>query len=579
MRGNFIHLFMWGYQEHFRVILAVRAKGVFEALGISLEPKVLLVGVRRPESDDINEICVEPEVGEWPITLFDGLQRNVEEIVKKHPLQNMFYGDEPSMREKPERIRRDSVREAVKRSLEPFDERNEVRSFCGMACLVDHFYVVPVVQVSEDVFHKFPPLQPPIGDGNVSAYPSFIHASMAYLLSEAEEELLRKDPGRHWHEMRSAKEIVRRAAATFMKTPGVAIGDRNFYFDLFEHFNVISSLFYEGARGEGRLSIVNPKNPAVHWTLRLAQPVPFRDSRWARKVLQLATTDTGIIGDCEHIYGLGTIVENHASSAQDIFTIDFLDHYHWQLRCGEQVLLRSHYGEPSLPQEIIGRDYFIDNYLRLFPVATPDDAERLWGLFCVAIEQDHGCMIVVGDDAAEEASRLVHQGTVVEPTLMTENLLKRVSDIDGTIILDPHCVCHAIGVILDGPASQACTPSRGSRYNSGIRYVGTKETSRLAIVVSDDHTVDIIPILRPRINRQKIEEAIRALETATLEDYHQPRNWLDEHRFYLAAGECSRVNAALDRIESLPKEVGRLVIITSRFKPYKEMDESYFLPV
>ena len=97
-------------------------------------------------------------------------------------------------------------------------------------------------------------------------------------------------------------------------------------------------------------------------------------------------------------------------------------------------------------------------------------------------------------------------------------------------------------------------------------------------MVSDDHTVDIIPLLRPQIDRDDIEQNISFLEKATLDDYHKPRMWLDEHRFYLNGEQCDRVNSALDRIEQLPREVGEIVILTNRFKPDSLMDESYFLP-
>ncbi|MBL1822865.1 hypothetical protein ELE64_33570, partial [Klebsiella pneumoniae] len=81
-----------------------------------------------------------------------------------------------------------------------------------------------------------------------------------------------------------------------------------------------------------------------------------------------------------------------------------------------------------------------------------------------------------------------------------------VSGIDGTILLDPAGLCHAIGIILDGEATDECTPSRGSRYNSGVRYVQTSGTRRLAIVVSDDRTVDIIPQIKRLCSRSKIEQ-------------------------------------------------------------------------
>lgn len=66
-----------------------------------------------------------------------------------------------------------------------------------------------------------------------------------------------------------------------------------------------------------------------------------------------------------------------------------------------------------------------------------------------------------------------------------------MSRIDGAVLACPNGVCHAIGVILDGQADPGCTPARGSRYNSALRYVVGKP--RLAVVVSEDRTVDVIP--------------------------------------------------------------------------------------
>ena len=156
------------------------------------------------------------------------------------------------------------------------------------------------------------------------------------------------------------------------------------------------------------------------------------------------------------------------------------------------------------------------------------------------IRQNHGSMIVVAEDADKEASRLSMQGTCINPILLSESLLESVSGIDGTILLDTSGYCHAIGLILDGEATAQCTPSRGSRYNSGVRYVQAGKNNRLAIVVSDDHTVDIIPEIRPLVSRSRIEYHISNLEIATLDNYHNSRNWLDEHRFYINEKQCCR---------------------------------------
>ena len=148
-------------------------------------------------------------------------------------------------------------------------------------------------------------------------------------------------------------------------------------------------------------------------------------------------------------------------------------------------------------------------------------------LFEAAVDQRHGSMLIVARDAELEADRLRGQGTRIEPMKLTPDLYRQVSEIDGTIIIDPQGVCHAIGVILDGSARPECTPSRGARYNSGIRYVRSADTPRLAVVVSDDQTVDVIPVLPPRIKRSELERAIAGLETATANDYHSAIHWLN----------------------------------------------------
>ncbi|MEJ1337135.1 MAG: hypothetical protein RNU03_13720 [Candidatus Sedimenticola sp. (ex Thyasira tokunagai)] len=581
MSRHAINLYMWGYQQHYRIMLEFHVKEVFKRLGVDVAPKVLLVGALAPQKISPNPVCVEPEDNEWPLILFADLLDSIEATVKNHCMQNVFYGDGPSMRDKPGIIRKDSVATAVRESLSLFDADNGVRSFCSAAHLVDDYYVVPVIQIPESVFQQFPPLKETMnGDPrSFSGYRSFIHACMSILLSEAIDELHHSDPGRSgMKNMRKAGEIVRDAASHFMHTPGAAVMNQYIHTDLFERFNMISSLMYEGVEGKGQLLLANPDSNAIDFVLRFKEPVLFREPRWARKILQMAAKDIALIADSECIYGLGKLKTEYDSSLQNVFLIAFLDHYHWELRCEDKVLLVSHYGEPKLPQESITRDQFVVNYARVFPESSVGDQDHLWGLFNIAIRQNHGSMIIVAADAAMETQRLTQQGTVIEPILMTEELLSRVSDIDGTIILDPHGICHAVGVILDGAATTDCTPSRGSRFNSGLRYVNAGVAGRLAIVVSEDHTVDIIPMLLPQIKRDDIELNISALERATLDDYHKARNWLDGNRFYFNDEQCKRINSALDRIEALPKDMGEITIITRRFKPDPSMEDSYYLP-
>ncbi|MGP2832035.1 hypothetical protein ACTVKO_01820 [Serratia nevei] len=580
MAGSIIYLFMWGYQASYRVHVQSLARDVLKKLGAPADAEVLLVGARRPGSKNPNPVCVEPEDGKWQLSLFEGLLDSVESSYQSHRLQKMFFGDEPSMRDKPEWMRRDSVRTSVGKALEAFDTEHNVTSFCGEVRRIDDYYVTAVIQIPNATFVQFPPLlSKPIDKGQQgSGFRSLIHAAMYAVLHEATEELHNPDPGRFTHRsMRDAEEITRIAAKDFLHTPGLSIEQRYIHTDLFDALNLVSSLMYEGVKGVGQLILVDPDNDAVEFLAKFVDPVPFREPRWVRKVLQMAATGVGIIANSQYIYGLGRLKESHDSSAQDAFTVAFIDHYQWELYCGTQALLRSHYAVPKLPQEPFDKTAFLANYARLFPLSSHENGLHLWSLLLTQIDQEHGSMIVVAEDAANEAHRLNKQGTNIVPTRLTESLLRCVSGIDGTILLDPDGFCHAIGIILDGEATDECTPSRGSRYNSGVRYVHTGSTRRLAIVVSDDRMVDIIPPIRRLASRSRIEHYITSLEAATLDNYHDYRNWLDDHRFYINADQCARINTVIDRLDSLPKEVGLIYFETERFQVDPEMDESYLI--
>ena len=144
----------------------------------------------------------------------------------------------------------------------------------------------------------------------------------------------------------------------------------------------------------------------------------------------------------------------------------------------------------------------------------------------------------------------------------------------AAVLVDPQSVCYAIGVILDGPAHPACIPSRGARYNSGIRYVHATGTRRLAVVVSDDRTVDVIPDMRLRIQRSAIASAIAELEAATADNYYAAITWLDQHRFYLSPAQCDQVNAAQERIQRKDNEIR---IQWPKFSLHPDLDDSYFV--
>lgn len=570
--SNVINLFMWGYQTHYRAGLEFRAKTVFEKLGTEIEPKVLLVGLRRPERGAGHPVCVEPEDVEWPVTLFAGLGEAVDRAIPAHPLHHMFYGDERTTREKPVRIRQQTIAEEVQRLLSDEDRRLGRRSFCSEAYPIDDYDVVCVLQLPAHLLDQYPSIE--VNCQNEPYETSLILSCVRRLLDEARRGLATPEPGRSISDegLRSADEIIRLAASYFMRSsflPG-----RFCTSDLFDEINRVSQLRYEGRTGIGSLVLAAADDPNIDYVLRFASPVALSQARWSRKLLQMATGDAALLGEYGLIHGLGRVSDVSAPP----YAVDFLDHHQWDFRRGDQVLLRCRFGEVRLPQEPIGRERFIDNMRRIFTRIEEPSIDRFLKVLDLLAQLRRGSSVIIAGDAAAEAQRLALQGTVITPVPLTKDLLERATAIDGSILVDPQGVCHAIGVILDGHAVEDSTPSRGARFNSAVRYVAAGLEPRMAFVISEDRTLDIVPLLRPRVDRREVEAAVAAISTATLDNYHKPRSFLDEHRFYLDEEQCRIVNEALDRIENEPTEVGRIVIITRRFVPNPGMNPGYFKP-
>ena len=104
-----------------------------------------------------------------------------------------------------------------------------------------------------------------------------------------------------------------------------------------------------------------------------------------------------------------------------------------------------------------------------------------------------------------------------------------------------------------------------------MRAIGTR---RLAVVVSEDRTVDVIPEMRSRIQRLAIASAIAELEAATADNYYAAITWLDQHRFYLSQAQCNQVNAAQERIQMKDNEIR---IQWPKFSLHPELEGSYFV--
>jgi hypothetical protein len=212
-------------------------------------------------------------------------------------------------------------------------------------------------------------------------------------------------------------------------------------------------------------------------------------------MLEMASDGVALISDAAHVLGLGAVSEDYDLAAEDVFVIEFLDHYKWALSHAGVVLMRVEYGVPGLAHPLLHRADLSAVIGRVFPETSVEVDKRLWRAVETAMEQPHGTILVVSARAAEEAARLGGQCTRIEPVVLSEELLRRVTSVDGAVLLDAEGRCHAVGVILDGRAAARGRPARGARYNSAVRYVTDASAPTLAVVISEDGRVDVLPEL------------------------------------------------------------------------------------
>jgi hypothetical protein len=575
MKQLVLTYFMWAYQPHFRSQMEHRAKQALAALGANIEVKALLVGVRLPEITNDHFVCIEPEDGEWNIAAFKDVHRRAGEIFTTHPDQHIiFLGDERSMLDKPENIRRKSVQKAIEEVLSRIDFDRGTRSFCGVPVRLGNFHVAPILQVAQLDIDTFPRLVNPIQFQERNSTTGIVQALISHLLDEASDNLDTKEPGRFFNSFDSeCSGLLRKAGKTLCNAIRLALKDWMLH-SVFENLNKISELRYEGEETLGTIIFAPTNLPSLNCDVALLQPIALGSHKLVRKVVEISDKQLGCICQGgEGIVGFGSLQD---FGDTPIFRAVFTGHYRWALYVNDTLLMNCAFGVPYVPQPRLTFKTFFSNIRRVLPRLPSKQGEALWDAVSAAMDQRHGTMLVVSDAASSEAQRLRSQAIAIEPIKLSSALVARISGIDGAILVDRDCNCHAIGVILDGIATNTGDPSRGARYNSALRYIESFRVPAVCLVVSEDGYVNMVPTLRHQIKKQDIEHHVELLKTLTSDNYHSTRSWLDKHRFYLTSEQCDVVNTELTRIQAEPFEVREMRFITDVFNPDPEMNESYY---
>lgn len=584
---------MWGYQDMYCIHVQVSAEYALKRLDVDLRPEVFLVGILQEERENRYPACVEPESEHWiESEAFNGVAEIAAPIRENYPEAQMFQSHPLAQQRQDDALYRRSIRDAILEIIENHPAKPEGRSFfASIPEMVEGYLVSAVLSVHTDVLNS----RHRLASGEVSLHPyrkmlvsrSLIDAAIYELLTQAAEGLLMPDPGLRTRD-REAEETIRSAGRRLARDTAFRVNQHGIegVHGFYDACDKISSLKYEQAEGRGRLLLAPRDQKGVRTRIGFKDSVALWNHRRMRKLLELTSQGGLLHTDSEGVFGLvdGDIP---ADAEETVFEVVFLGHHHWELRHAGELLMGVRFSQPYLPKLVGYESKLRQDLPRIFLGISTDATGLLVSLVRQAERERHGTLMVISAEAASESARLKNQATPIEPCVLTPELLAHLTGIDGAVLIDTQGFCHAIGVILDGQATAKGDPGRGARFNSAIRYVQSamdRGISTMAIVVSEDGGVDVIPNPRPMIKRSLISDAISEIEQIVRaakiprRRYNDLYDWLLKHRFYLLPDDCEQVNLATQEIERRLREESPSAVwsIRHKFEPDPEMQPSFY---
>lgn len=282
--------------------------------------------------------------------------------------------------------------------------------------------------------------------------------------------------------------------------------------DWFRHFPVtngwflsicaVAALPYENRAANGRLSLRRfGADPNLTISLSETQNstrtsgVSIHDHKVVRKLLEAA-------GDLDLIVVDGQVL-GYGGHSRHFPSITFLKTGKWRLRSGGKDLMIVNFGIPEVPKSRFDKLRLHNAIIRIG--CPPNRSDEFLEILEPAVEEiTKGGLIVISGDASNAASDLQASCFRPEPFHINADHITRLSRMDGAIILDFDLKCHAFGAILDGAATEGENPQRGSRYNSAVRYVQSREGKAVAVVISEDGYVDVIAYKEPKPAQEEL---------------------------------------------------------------------------
>lgn len=455
------------------------------------------VGIARTD-----EMRYAPAVSEW-LERIEQRTKEVEEERKASPLGGLLD-------------RADAQTRAFGNIVVVDLERNAAEGMTSISSgpfRVHGYDMIAIVECDQASFDRFKPGQMNNKQEQAGNPLGLLEASIRSCLEWITNELSHGLSDWHNFSQGDVDAILRRAGSTVCSSAQNATEEGPFLGpDLFLGLDSISALTYEGEGCTGTIALMRADRVSSLQPLLFKEPIALSDAALVRKLLETTAPPFVVATNRSGLNGLVSIDQKHQNCTD--FYVRFTGQHRWRLNWGDQPIMDCRFGFPALPSDGLSVDHFSSTFRRVFTDAE-EELTAIWPIVQETISSLSGALLVVTRDAEAEAARLAEQSTPIVPRRLLPGEAKNASKIDGAVILEPDGICHAIGAILDGPAVDGGSRSRGARFNSALRYVRANIHS-LAIVKSEDGHIDLLPRLRPAIKQSVLEDdlnVVRATDT------------------------------------------------------------------
>ncbi len=280
------------------------------------------------------------------------------------------------------------------------------------------------------------------------------------------------------------EEILREAGALLLAhASGIEYGA----FHLFDALTTVAALPYEGKTCTARVHVGPEWKVRRSIEVELEGPIGTQSHRQFRKLAATAA-NVPLLTDGAQLLGFGEIPKELQPAS-----VGFTGLSQWALSLGATQLMQVTAGLVRLPAHVLAPAEILARIHHVFPDAPHEASERLGELVDQLVSLRESGLLIITEQP--QKFRNFKSSYALRPRALSAKRIRDLLRMDGAVVLDLDARLHAAGVILDGRACDAEDPSRGARFNSALRFV--RDTPCLAVVLSEDGMVDLLPNLAP----------------------------------------------------------------------------------